>query len=71
MACHPEVAAHPLNQQRDPRLESSSESGSLCNTRHQDAGFRAGQEMVAIKVRCLDDVDIAALKLMPFDGKHL
>jgi hypothetical protein len=30
-----------------------------------------GKEMVAINVRCLDDVDIAALKLTPFDGKHL
>jgi hypothetical protein len=27
--------------------------------------------MVAINVRCLDDVDVAALKPMPFDGKSL
>jgi hypothetical protein len=28
-----------------------------------------GGEMVAVNVRCLDDVDIAALKLTPFDGR--
>ena len=27
--------------------------------------------LVAINVRCLDDVDIAALKTTPFDGKSL
>jgi hypothetical protein len=30
-----------------------------------------GGEMVAINVRCLDDVDIAALKCVPFDGRCL
>ena len=30
-----------------------------------------GGEMVAINVRCLDDVDIGALKLTPFDGRSL
>jgi len=30
-----------------------------------------GSEMVAINVRCLDEVDIAALTLAPFDGKQL
>ena len=30
-----------------------------------------GKEMVAVNVRCLDDVDIAALKLTPFDGRSL
>ena len=30
-----------------------------------------GAEMVAINVRCLDGVDLHALKLTPFDGKRL
>jgi len=30
-----------------------------------------GGEMVAINVRCLDDVDVAGLKLAPFDGRSL
>jgi hypothetical protein len=30
-----------------------------------------GAEMIAINVRCLDGVDIAALTPIPFDGKHL
>ena len=30
-----------------------------------------GSEMVALNVRCLDDADIAALALTPFDGKHI
>lgn len=30
-----------------------------------------GRDAVAINVRCLDDVDIAALKTVPFDGKSL
>jgi len=28
-----------------------------------------GSEMIAINVRCLDGVDLAALKPMPFDGR--
>lgn len=28
-----------------------------------------GQEMIAINVRCLDGVDVGALKLTPFDGR--
>ena len=28
-----------------------------------------GEEMIAVNVRCLDDVDIAALKVTPFDGR--
>jgi hypothetical protein len=28
-------------------------------------------EMVAVNVRCLDDVDVATLKLTPFDGRSL
>jgi hypothetical protein len=31
----------------------------------------SGQEMVAINARCLDGVDIAALKIQPFDGRSL
>jgi len=30
-----------------------------------------GKEMVAVNVRCLDDVDVASLKLTPFDGRSL
>jgi hypothetical protein len=30
-----------------------------------------GAEMIAINVRCLDDVDIDSLETTPFDGKHL
>ena len=30
-----------------------------------------GAEMIAVNVRCLDDVDIEALKIKPFDGKSL
>ena len=29
----------------------------------------AKQEMVAINVRCLDDVDVGALEITPFDGR--
>jgi hypothetical protein len=31
----------------------------------------AGGEMIALNVRCLDDVDLAALKVTPFDGHSL
>jgi hypothetical protein len=30
-----------------------------------------GDEMVAVNVRCLDDVDVAALAVKPFDGRSL
>lgn len=30
-----------------------------------------GSDMVVINVRCIDDIDIAALTLTPFDGKNL
>jgi hypothetical protein len=30
-----------------------------------------GSEMIAVNVRCLDGVDLAALKPAPFDGKSL
>jgi hypothetical protein len=30
-----------------------------------------GREMIAVNVRCLDDIDIAALTPVPFDGKSL
>ena len=32
---------------------------------------KSGQEMIVVNVRCLDDVDIAALKVTPFDGRSL
>ncbi len=30
-----------------------------------------GQETIAVNVRCLDEIDVTALKPMPFDGKSL
>ena len=30
-----------------------------------------GQPMVAINVRCLEDVDVSALEVKPFDGRSL
>jgi len=30
-----------------------------------------GSAMIAINVRCLDDLDVGGLALTPFDGKHL
>jgi hypothetical protein len=30
-----------------------------------------GSEMIAVNVRCLESVDVAALNPMPFDGKKL
>ena len=30
-----------------------------------------GEEMIAVNVRCLDDVDAAALEPTPFDGRSL
>lgn len=30
-----------------------------------------GKESIAINVRCLDDVDVTALKTSPFDGRKL
>jgi hypothetical protein len=30
-----------------------------------------GKEMMAVNVRCLDDVDATSLKPMPFDGRSL
>jgi len=30
-----------------------------------------GGEMIALNVRCLDDVDLATLKVTPFDGHSL
>lgn len=32
---------------------------------------KSGKEMAAINVRCLEDVDIAALKIRHFDGRSL
>ena len=30
-----------------------------------------GTEMVAVNVRCLDDIDVGTLKPAPFDGKNM
>jgi hypothetical protein len=32
---------------------------------------KSGSEMIALNVRCLDDVDLATLKISPFDGRSL
>ena len=42
-----------------------------CGVESFARGQKAEGEMIAINVRCLDDVDIAALKTTPFNGKHL
>jgi hypothetical protein len=34
-------------------------------------GASSQGEMIAVNVRCLDDVDLADLKVTPFDGKSL
>jgi hypothetical protein len=34
-------------------------------------GVWKGEEIVAVNVRCLDDIDVAALKITPFDGRSL
>ena len=31
----------------------------------------SSDEMIAVNVRCLDDLDVAALQLTPFDGRSL
>ena len=40
---------------------------------NQDVTFKCsdGTEMVAVNVRCLDDVDLGQLTPTPFDGKNL
>jgi hypothetical protein len=43
-----------------------------CGTQSFSRGTTAkGEERVAINVRCLDNVDLSALKVIPFDGKSL
>lgn len=32
---------------------------------------KSSAEMIAVNVRCLDDVDVATLKVTPFDGRSL
>jgi hypothetical protein len=32
---------------------------------------RSGNEVVVVNVRCLDDVDVSALNVKPFDGRSL
>jgi hypothetical protein len=32
---------------------------------------KGGGEMIALNVRCLDDVDLATVKVNPFDGRSL
>ena len=33
--------------------------------------LRSGNEMVAVNVRCLDEVDLDSIPVTKFDGKHL
>jgi hypothetical protein len=46
----------------------------FCNTCGVESFARGtgpdGKEMVAINVRCLDDFDLDAPEIMPFDGKN-
>ncbi|WP_437673518.1 GFA family protein [Sorangium sp. So ce131] len=45
---------------------------SVCGIRSFARGTGPdGREMCAINVRCLDDVDVGALKITQFDGKSL
>jgi hypothetical protein len=45
---------------------------STCGVRSYGWGHGPdGKEMRSINVRCLDGVDVAALKLYPFDGKSM
>ena len=42
-----------------------------CGTQSFSRGSTPKGEMVAVNVRCLDGVDLAALKVMPYDGRSL
>jgi hypothetical protein len=45
---------------------------SDCGTESFGRGIRPdGAEMVAFNVRCLDDVDVSAFPVRPFDGRSL
>ncbi len=45
---------------------------SNCGVRSYGRGMGPdGREMVAINVRCLDDIDLSSITPMPFDGKSL
>jgi hypothetical protein len=45
---------------------------SVCGIRSFSHGSgQDGKEMVAINVRCLDDVDVTPLEVQTFDGKSL
>lgn len=45
---------------------------STCGIQSFGRGKRPdGAEMVAINVRCVDDVDVDSLSVKKFDGKHL
>ena len=45
---------------------------SNCGVRSYGRGMGpGGREMVAINVRCLDNIDLASITPMPFDGKSL
>jgi hypothetical protein len=45
---------------------SFSQAPMIC-ARGQAPG--TGKEMIAVNVRCLDDIDLTALKLRPVDGQ--
>ena len=60
-------AGLPVRQEDDPSPVLRAVRRRLVFARN-GAGRR---EMIAVNVRCLDDVDVAALKLTPFDGRSL
>ncbi len=42
-----------------------------CGIKSFSRGEKAGQPMVAVNVRCLDDVDVGTLKISHFDGRSV
>ncbi|HEX4476894.1 MAG TPA: GFA family protein [Polyangiaceae bacterium] len=42
---------------------------SECGIKSFARGEKAGQPMIAVNVRCLDDVEVKSLNVMDFDGR--
>jgi hypothetical protein len=45
--------------------------GALCVGAFSRGKDPDGRDSVAINVRCLDDLDVGTLNVMPFEGKNL
>ena len=60
---------------REYRFNKHAIGHRFCSTCGMEAFARGtlpdGRAMVAVNVRCLDDVDVRALTLTPFDGRSL